>query len=90
MQKGALCVLGCYVFWGTLPIFWKQLDAVDSIYILGCRIVWSVVFAASSKTEKFTFATILVVLQPPTAITSAALRDSFGAVTSTNVIPVAA
>ena len=45
MQKGALGVLGCYVFWGMLPIFWKQLDAVNSIYILGCRIVWSVVFA---------------------------------------------
>lgn len=46
MQKGPLGVLGCYILWGLLPIFWKQLAAVDSIYVLGCRIVWSAVFTA--------------------------------------------
>lgn len=46
MQKGPLCVVGCYILWGLLPIFWKLLSAVDSLYVLGCRIVWSMVFTA--------------------------------------------
>jgi len=44
MQTGPLCVLGCYILWGVLPAFWKQLEAVDSFYVVGCRIVWSFVF----------------------------------------------
>lgn len=44
MAKGPLCVLGCYILWGLLPIFWKQLAAVDSLYVLGSRILWAVVF----------------------------------------------
>ena len=46
MAKGPLYVLGCYIFWGLLPVFWKQLAAVDSLYVLGSRILWSVVFTA--------------------------------------------
>lgn len=42
-RKGPLCVLACYILWGLLPVFWKQLAAVDSMYVLGSRIVWSVV-----------------------------------------------
>lgn len=44
MQKGTFYVLSCYIIWGLLPIFWKQLAAVDSLYVLGSRIVWSLVF----------------------------------------------
>lgn len=46
MKKGILCVVGCYILWGLLPLFWKLLAAVDSVYVLGCRIVWSLVFTA--------------------------------------------
>ena len=46
MQKGPLYVISGYILWGVLPIFWKQLEAVDSVYVLGCRIIWSVVFSA--------------------------------------------
>lgn len=46
MRRGPLCVLGCYILWGLLPIFWKFLADVESIYVLGCRIVWSAVFTA--------------------------------------------
>jgi len=45
-QKGPLCVTACYIMWGLLPIFWKQLAAVDSMYVLGSRILWSVIFLA--------------------------------------------
>ena len=43
-KKGTLCVLACYILWGVLPVFWKTLAAVDSLYVLAARIVWSLVF----------------------------------------------
>jgi len=43
-NKGPICVLICYVLWGVLPIFWKMLAAVDSLYVLASRVVWSLVF----------------------------------------------
>ena len=44
MKKGASYVLMCYILWGVLPIFWKQLGGIDSFYILSLRIVWSLIF----------------------------------------------
>ena len=32
-NKGPLYVLTCYVIWGLLPIFWKLLAQVDSLYV---------------------------------------------------------
>lgn len=43
MNKGALYVAACYVAWGILPLFWKTLRAVDSVYLLAARILWSMV-----------------------------------------------
>ena len=37
-NKGPLYVLTCYVIWGLLPIFWKLLAQVDSLYVLASRI----------------------------------------------------
>ena len=42
-NKGPLYVLTCYAIWGLLPIFWKLLAQVDSLYVLASRIVWSMV-----------------------------------------------
>lgn len=44
MKKGTLYILSCYVLWGLLPVYWKQLSAIDSIYVLASRILWSFVF----------------------------------------------
>ncbi len=41
MKKGALYVAACYAAWGVLPLFWKILGAVDSVYVLSARIFWS-------------------------------------------------
>ncbi len=38
--------LGCYVLWGFLPIFWKQLQHVPATEILAHRMVWSLGFVA--------------------------------------------
>lgn len=43
-NRGPLCVLGCYVIWGVLPIFWHMLAAVNALYVLSARIVASVAF----------------------------------------------
>ena len=44
LKNGPLSVLACYLMWGFLPIFWKRLAAVDSLYVLAARIVWSLIF----------------------------------------------
>ena len=44
MSKGPLYVTLCYVFWGLLPIFWKTLNSLDSLYVLASRVFWSLLF----------------------------------------------
>ncbi len=40
-KSGPLFVLICYILWGILPVFWRTLSAVDSLYVLAARIIWS-------------------------------------------------
>ena len=44
MKKGPIYILTCYILWGLLPIFWRTLAALDSLYLLAARIAWSLVF----------------------------------------------
>lgn len=44
MNKDSLNVLGCYILWGLLPVFWKLLSGVNSAYVLAQRIVFSCLF----------------------------------------------
>ena len=44
MNSSAVYVLLCYILWGLLPIYWKQLSAVNSLYILASRITFSMIF----------------------------------------------
>lgn len=46
MKKGPLYILLCYIVWGILPVYWKQLQMVNSYYVLASRVVWSFVFCA--------------------------------------------
>lgn len=43
-RVGLTVVTSSYVLWGLLPIFWGTLAAVNSVYVLAQRIVWSMVF----------------------------------------------
>lgn len=43
-KKGMSQVLFCYVLWGLLPIFWKQLAELNPFYVLSSRILWSTIF----------------------------------------------
>jgi len=42
--KGIGYAAGSYLLWGILPIYWKQLQSVSSLQVLGHRVVWSLVF----------------------------------------------
>lgn len=44
-MNGMFFVAICYVSLGLLPVFWKLMAAIDSLYILYIRILWSLVFA---------------------------------------------
>jgi chloramphenicol-sensitive protein RarD len=43
MNKGILYALGAYIMWGLFPIYWKWLQAVPALQVIGHRIVWSFV-----------------------------------------------
>ena len=42
-KLGFIYAFSAYVFWGVIPLFWKQLDHVDSIEIVIHRMLWSCV-----------------------------------------------
>ncbi|WP_040207631.1 EamA family transporter RarD [Neobacillus jeddahensis] len=43
-QTGAIQAGFSYLIWGLLPIYWKLLDRVNAMEILGNRVFWSFVF----------------------------------------------
>jgi chloramphenicol-sensitive protein RarD len=40
-NKGILYALGAYTIWGILPIYWKAVEIVPPLEILGHRVIWS-------------------------------------------------
>lgn len=42
-QKGIIAAILAYVFWGVIPLYWKQLTMVGSDEIISSRIIWSFV-----------------------------------------------
>ena len=62
MKKGPVYVLTCYILWGVLPVFWKMLAAVDSLYVLAGRIVWSLVFISAILAARRSFGAVRAVL----------------------------
>lgn len=64
MNRSTLQVLGCYILWGLLPVFWKLLAGVNSAYVLAQRIVFSCVFCAA-----------VILLRKRGAAVAAILRD---------------
>jgi len=57
-KKGILYALGAYSLWGLFPIYWKWLQAVPALQLIGHRIGWSfillmIVILASRQWTKF-------------------------------------
>lgn len=44
MNKGVWYAVGAYVTWGFFPIYWKWLQQVPALQLLGHRILWSFLF----------------------------------------------
>jgi chloramphenicol-sensitive protein RarD len=58
MKKGIWFAIGAYGIWGIFPIYWKWLDHVPALQVIGHRIVWSFVLLmcvvlATRKTKSF-------------------------------------
>ena len=45
-RSGALAAAVCYFLWGLVPLYWKQLAAVDSLELIAHRHVWSLALLA--------------------------------------------
>ena len=43
-RSGALAAAVCYFLWGLVPLYWKQLAAVDARELIAHRHLWSLVF----------------------------------------------
>ena len=41
MNKGILYGLGAYIMWGLFPIYWKWLQDIPALQVIGHRIIWS-------------------------------------------------
>ena len=46
MNKGIVTGIITYILWGLFPIYWRAIESVPAIQILGHRMVWSLVFVA--------------------------------------------
>ncbi len=40
-NKGVLYAIGAYILWGLFPIYWKQLETIPALQLIGHRIGWS-------------------------------------------------
>jgi chloramphenicol-sensitive protein RarD len=40
-NKGILYAAGAYIFWGLFPVYWKQLETIPALQLIGHRIGWS-------------------------------------------------
>jgi len=47
LNKGIVYGIAAYVFWGVFPIYWKQLNQVGAVEIIGHRIAWSFILLAT-------------------------------------------
>ena len=44
IRLGVMYGLACYIIWGILPIYWKQIHHVSAFEILANRFIWCLVF----------------------------------------------
>lgn len=76
-RQGLLYALAAFLFWGVIPIFWKQLTSVDSFEIIAHRMIWSCVIVVAAiiclgKTDEF-----LTLFTKPKILLRSALAGSF-------------
>lgn len=45
-RNGVIAAVFCYVLWGVLPLYWVQLNDVNTIEVICQRMIWCFVFTA--------------------------------------------
>ncbi len=50
MKKGVVYVIGTYIVWGVLPIYWKLLQDVPATILVAYRVVWSLILVVGLLT----------------------------------------
>jgi len=40
-NKGILYAIAAYIMWGLFPLYWKQLESINALQLIGHRIGWS-------------------------------------------------
>jgi chloramphenicol-sensitive protein RarD len=43
-RRGLWFAAGAYVIWGLFPLYWRRLEGIPALQLLGNRVVWSFVF----------------------------------------------
>jgi chloramphenicol-sensitive protein RarD len=44
MNKGVIYAICAYFLWGILPVYWKLIQSVPAVEIIGHRMIWSFIF----------------------------------------------
>ena len=50
---GYICALSAFTLWGLVPIYWKQIEHITSLELLGHRILWGVISLSIYLVLKF-------------------------------------
>ena len=64
-KSGALAAALCYFLWGLVPLYWKQLGAINSLELIAHRHVWSLVLLAGLIGVQGGFAAVAAALRTP-------------------------
>lgn len=67
-RSGALAAALCYLLWGLVPLYWKQLAAINSLELIAHRHVWSLVLLAGLVAAQGGFAAVVAALQTPRSL----------------------
>ncbi|WDP91882.1 MAG: EamA family transporter RarD [Desulfobacter sp.] len=66
--NGTLFGLAAFVAWGLLPVYWKQLQAVNAFEILCHRIIWSCIFLVGIIAWQRRWHEVLDIIHNPKAL----------------------
>jgi chloramphenicol-sensitive protein RarD len=45
-KKGVIFALAAYLMWGLFPLYWKQLEGIPALQLIGHRIAWAFILLA--------------------------------------------
>lgn len=66
-RKGALAATLCYLFWGLVPLYWRQLASIDAVELIAHRHVWSLLVLLALLAVQGGFGAVRATLRSPRA-----------------------